>query len=252
MALQIAKTEKQIQAMREGGKILAQILISLRNYVQPGMTGVEIDKWVGEQIVSHGATPTYKEYGVDFPGNICISNNQQIVHAIPTLEPLLKGDVVSFDLTITFKDMKVDSAFTMVVGEEPTGAKKLLLSQTQKALNAGIEQVKPGIDLYMVSKAIEKVLVKARLGIVRELVGHGVGQEMHMPPEIPNYALRPLGQIMSPGDTLAIEPMATLGKPRIQTESDNWSISTRDGSLAAHFEHTVLVTDSGYEILTKL
>lgn len=252
MAIQVAKTENQIQAMRKGGQILAKILTDLKSYVKPGMTGIQIDDWIGEQIALYGASATYKESEVNFPANICISSNHQIVHAIPTNLEFKKGDVVSFDLTISYQAMKVDSAITIVVGEKPTGAKKLLLTQTEKSLYAGISQVKPGADVAEISKAIEKVLKKSKLGIVRELVGHGVGQDMHMPPEIPNYSIGLTGFVMQPGDTLAIEPMATLGKEAIKTEPDGWSISTRDGSLAAHFEHTVLVTSTGYEILTQL
>lgn len=250
--LQASKTPEQISAMREGGKILAQILSDLKNFVHAGLSEKEIDTWVGEQIEKHGATPTYKEPKVNFPGNICISVNQQIVHSIPTDNILNKGDVVSFDLTITYKGMKTDSAITVVVDEEAKGAKKMLLRQTERALFAGIEQVKPGARVGDISSAIEKVLQKAGLGIVRELVGHGVGQDMHMPPEIPNYGRAGTGPILSVGDTLAIEPMSTLGSEKIKTDRDGWSIVTADSSLSAHFEHTVLVTPEGYEILTLL
>lgn len=250
--MQPPKTARDLEAMREGGRILAQILTNLRQFVQPGQIEKEIDSWVEKQIIEHGATPTYREPAVNFPGSICISTNDQIVHSIPTDYVLQSGDVVGFDLTITYKNMKVDSAFTMVVGESPTGAKKHLLSCTERALYAGIEAVKAGRRVGDISSAIEKVLKKGNLGIIRELVGHGVGHEMHMDPEIPNYGISGTGPILSPGDALAIEPMAVLGKPAIMTASDGWSISTQDGSLAAHFEHTVLVTEDGYEILTKI
>lgn len=250
--LQPVKTPAQIKAMRVGGKILATILAGLRKYVKPGMTGLDVDDWVGREIKHHGASATYLEPQVNFPNNICISTNEQIVHAIPTDEPFQIGDVVAFDLTITYQQMKVDSAFTMVIGQKPAGAKKMLLNQTEKALYAGIDKVAPGVRVGDISAAIEAVLKKAGLGVVRELVGHGVGNEMHLPPEIPNFGAAGTGPILSAGDTLAIEPMATLGKPDIMMASDGWSISTRDGSLAAHFEHTVLVAKDGYEILTKL
>ncbi len=251
MSLQSPKTAAQIEAMREGGKILHTILNGIKDYVQPGMTGWEVDAWVGEQIKKHGATPSYKEPSVNFPANICISVNEYIVHSLPTDVPFETGDVVKFDLVITYKGMKTDSAFTMVVGEEPKGLVKHLMSTTEKSLYAGIEKVKPGARVGDISNAIERVLKKGKLGIVRELVGHGVGQEMHMPPEIPNYGSKRSGPMLSVGDTIAIEPMASLGKEKIETDTeDGWSIRMKDGSLSAHFEHTVLVTEDGYEILT--
>lgn len=250
--LQPQKTSDQIEAMRRGGQILATILSDLRDYVKPEMTGLEVDEWLGQQIAKHGATPTYKEPNVNFPGNICVSINEQIVHSIPSQRLFSEGDLVGFDLTITFEGMKVDSAFSTVIGQTPTGAKKMLLNQTERALYAGIDKVRAGARIGDISAAIEKVLKKAGLGIVRDLVGHGVGLEMHMPPEIPNYGTPNTGPILSVGDTLAIEPMATLGSERIVTQANGWDIATADGSLAAHFEHTVLVLEDGAEILTQL
>ena len=252
-ASQPPKTESQIQAMREGGKILATIFASLKKYVQPGMTGLEVDDWVQKEIIRLGATPTYKEPVPNFPGVICISVNDAIVHGIPTSYAFEKGDVVGFDLVITYKDMKTDSAFSMVIGENPTGAKKHLLTATERSLYAGIDAIK-GEGTYTgdIGAAVEKVLEKAKLGVIRDLVGHGVGQEMHMAPDVPNYGSKGKGVLLVPGDTIAIEPMATLGGERIVTEDDEWTISTRDGSLAAHFEHTVLITKDGAEILTSL
>jgi methionyl aminopeptidase len=163
-----------------------------------------------------------------------------------------KGDVVSFDLVITYKVMKTDAAFTMIIDEEPAGVKKHLLSVTERSLYAGINAIKGSIYTGDIGAAVEKVLNDGKLGIVRELVGHGVGQEMHMPPEIPNYGHKGTGALLRPGDTIAIEPMAMLGKERIVTDPDGWTIRTRDGSLSAHFEHTVLITETGAEILTQL
>ena len=248
--MQPQKTSEQIDLMREGGRILASILSGIKTRAVPGVTGLEIDAWVGQEIARLGATATYKDPSVNFPGNICVSVNDQIVHSIPTDYSFVSGDVVGFDLTITYKAMKVDSAFTMIIGEKASGAKKMLLKNTERALYAGIDKVKAGARVGDISAAVEKVLKKAGLGIIRDLVGHGVGNEMHMPPEIPNYGQAGTGPILSIGDTLAIEPMATLGGDRIKTQDDGWSIVTADGSLAAHFEHTVLVTSDGYEILT--
>lgn len=253
---QPVKTPDQIQAMRDGGRILAGIFDDLRNYVQPGMTGRQIDTWVEQQIISRGATPTYKEPVPDFPGVICISVNDAIVHGVPTDDPFEVGDVVGFDLVITYKNMRTDSAFTMVIGQQPGGAVKHLINATQRSLYAGIDAIK-GQGTYTgdIAAAVEKVLSDAKLGIIRELVGHGVGFEMHMPPDVPNYGRKGTGTLLYPGDTIAIEPMATLGGrsgEKIITDVDGWTIATRDGSLAAHFEHTVLITDDGAEILTQL
>jgi len=251
---QPAKTPAQIEAMREGGKILATIFRDLRQYVKPGMSELSINSWVEKAIAAHGATPTYREPVPNFPGVICISVNEQIVHSVPSDYVLEVGDVVSFDLVITYKSMKTDAAFTMIVGEEPKGVKKHLINHTERSLYAGIDAIK-GRGTYTgdIGAAVEKVLTEAKLGIIRELVGHGVGLAMHMEPEIANYGTKGRGELLQPGDTIAIEPMATLGGEKIITEDfDGWTISTRDGSLAAHFEHTVLITEHGAEILTTL
>ena len=173
------------------------------------------------------------------------------MHGVPTDYTLRTGDVVSFDLVITYKDMKTDSAFTMVVGEQPKGAVKHLISLTERSLYAGIDAIKGPVYTGDIAAAIEAVLAKGKLGIIRELVGHGVGLKMHMPPDIPNYGHKGTGVLLKPGDTIAIEPMATLGGEGIVELDDNWTIATRDGSLAAHFEHTVLITEDGAEILTQ-
>lgn len=248
------KTPEQIQAMREGGKILATILDGLKSYVQVGMTGREVDSWVANEITRLGATATYKEPIPNFPGVICISVNDGIVHGVPTDYVFEKGDIVGFDLVVSYKGMKTDSAVTIVVGGQASGASKHLLSVTERSLYAGIDAIK-GRGTYTgdIGAAVEKVLSDGKLGIIRELVGHGVGLEMHMDPEVPNYGKKGSGTLLQPGDTIAIEPMATLGGEKTMTDPDDgWTISTRDGSLAAHFEHTVLITEDGAEILTTL
>lgn len=237
--------------MREGGKILARIFTDIRGYVRPGISELQINDFVASKITEYGAEATYKTSEVNFPGVICISTNDEIVHGVPTEYKLRQGDIASFDLVITYKGMKTDSAFTMVVGEEPRGAIKHLLSNTERSLYAGIDAIKGSVYTGDIAAAIEGVLVKGKLGIVRELVGHGVGLKMHMPPDIPNYGRKGMGVLLKPGDTIAIEPMATLGGESIVTLDDDWTIATRDGSLAAHFEHTVLITENGAEILTQ-
>ena len=252
--MQPQKTTEQIQAMRDGGKIIALIFDGLKKVVQPGMTGLEVDAWVANEIKKHGATPTYKEPDPNFPGVICISINDAIVHGVPTDYAFEKGDVVGFDLVITYKGMKTDAAFTMMIGQLPSGAIKHLLHVTEKSLYAGIDAIRGnGTRTGDIGAAVEKVLGEGKLGIVRDLVGHGVGNEMHMAPSVPNYGKKGRGDMLRTGDTIAIEPMATLGGEKIVTDADDqWTILTRDGSLSAHFEHTVLVTDVGYEILTQL
>lgn len=246
------KTAAEIQAMREGGKILATIYDGLKKQVVVGMSEIEADAWVAQEILALGATSTYKTDEVNFPNVICISTNDEIVHSIPSDYRFERGDIVSFDLVITYKGMKTDSAFSMVVGEQPSGVKKHLLSLTERSLYAGIDAIKGATYTGDIGAAVEKVLAGGKLGIIRELVGHGIGHEMHQAPEVPNWGKKGTGILLVPGDTIAIEPMATLGGERIKTDNDGWTIRTRDGSLAAHFEHTVLVTEDGVEILTQL
>ncbi len=246
------KTPEQLSAMREGGQILARIFADIKKFVHAGLTEKEVDAFVAKKITEYGAIATYKTDEVNFPGVICISTNEEIVHGIPTDYEFEKGDVVSFDLVITYKDMKTDSAFTMVVDEEPKGAVKMLLRATEQSLYAGIAAIKGPVKTGDIAEAVEQVLSRARLGIVRDLVGHGVGLKMHMPPDIPNYGRKGTGVLLKPGETIAIEPMATLGKADIAYlgDGDEWTIVSRDGSLAAHFEHTILITETGAEILT--
>jgi methionyl aminopeptidase len=247
-----AKTAEEIEAMREGGKILATIFDGLKKQIRVGVTEQELDDWVTREIIALGVEATYKTPEVNFPASICISTNDQIVHGIPTDYVLQKGDVVGFDLVIAHKGMKTDSAFTVVVGEAPVGDKKRLLEYTERSLYAGIDVIKGPVRTGDISAAIEKVLIEGKVGIIRELVGHGIGHSMHQPPDVPNYGTAGKGYLLEVGDTVALEPMTTLGSEAIKTESDGWTISTRDGSIAAHFEHTILITETGAEILTAL
>ncbi len=246
------KSQSDIDAMREGGKILATIYEGLKSRIVAGMSELEVDAWVAREIKALGATATYKTSEVNFPNVICVSTNDEIVHGIPSDYRFEKGDIASFDLVITYKGMKTDSAFSMIVGETPTGAKKHLVNVTERSLYAGIDAIKGPTYTGDIGAAVEKVLREGKLGIIRELIGHGVGHEMHQAPEVPNWGQKGKGVLLVPGDTIAIEPMATLGGEKIKTDSDGWTIRTRDGSLAAHFEHTVLVTEDGVEILTQL
>lgn len=232
---------------------MAQIFKELRDYTQPGMTGKEVDKWVEKKILSYGAGIAYYEPEVNFPGSICISVNDELIHGIPKDIPFEEGDKISYDLVIKYHGYYVDSAFTMILGK-PTAAQKHLLSYTESALYEGIEQVKPGAKLGDIGFAVEKVLKKGKLGVIREYVGHGIGEKMHMPPEVPNYGKKGQGLVLQPGDTICIEPMSSLGKPDtvVVEDDDGWTVCLRDGSLGCHCEHTVLVTEDGYEIITQL
>ena len=247
------KTSQQLDDMRECGRMLATIYDELRARVTAGMSELDVNEYVAARIKDFGAEATYLTEEVKFPGVICVSTNEQLVHSPPTEYVFQKGDVVSFDLVIGYRGMKTDSAFTMVVDEKPAGAKKHLLKATEQSLYAGIDAIS-GDETRVgdISAAIEAVLRKAKLGIIRELVGHGVGLEMHMAPEIPNYGKRGTGLVLHAGDTIAIEPMASLGGEKIITDDDGWTISMKDGSLGAHFEHTVLITETGAEILTRI
>lgn len=248
-----AKTASELDAMRECGKILATIFNGLKQQVVPGVSEKALDAWVAAEIQGYGAEATYRTSEVNFPGTICISTNDQVVHSIPTDTVLRAGDVVGFDLVISYRGMKTDSAFTMVVGDlAPSKDVQRLVTATEQSLYAGIEAITGPVKTGDIAAAIESVLKRNKLGIVRELVGHGIGHSMHEAPDVPNYGKVGSGILLQPGDTIAIEPMATLGSERIVVIDDQWTICTSDGSLAAHFEHTVLVTEDGYEILTKL
>ena len=247
------KTAEQLASMRECGNMLATILAELQKRTVAGMSERDADKIVADMIKDFGAEATYLTEEVKFPGVICVSVNDELVHSPPTDYVFQKGDVVKYDLVIGYRGMKTDSAFTMVVDEKLAGVKKHLLHTTEQSLYAGIEAITgAGTRVGDISSAVEKVLDRGKLGIIRNLVGHGVGHQVHMSPEVPNYGLKGTGALLNSGDTIAIEPMASLGGEDIITDSDDWTISMKDGSLGAHFEHTVLITDDGVEILTQL
>ena len=245
--------EKKISAMRAGGKIMAQIFAELKDYTKAGMTGREISDWVEKKILAAGASVAYYEPEVNFPGSICISVNDELIHGTPKDIPFEEGDKVSYDLVIKYRGYYVDSAFTMIIGK-PTAAQKHLLSFTESSLYEGIEQVKAGAKLGDIGAAVEKTLEKGKLGVIRNYVGHGIGKSMHMPPEVPNYGKKGQGYELKAGDTICIEPMSSLGKPDtiiVEDDDDGWTVCLKDGSLGCHFEHTILVTEDGYEILTQ-
>ncbi len=242
------KTAEEITNMRESGRMLAAILKQIPERAVPGATGKQIADFCKKELKAFGAKAPFLGYG-GFPDVICISPNDVVVHGIPNDAPFKDGDVVGFDFGVDYKGMITDSAFTMVVGAS-TKTKKRLLKETERSLYAGIEQVKDGVRTGDIAAGVQKVLEAANLGIVRDLVGHGVGHSVHEDPNIPNYGMAGTGSALKAGMTIAIEPMATLGDYHVKIDKDGWTIRTVDGSLAAHFEHTVLITDDGYEILT--
>ena len=241
---------EKITAMRAGGKILGQLLADLKNHVKPGMSEKEIDAWVREQIIARGAGVAYDLLDDDFTGAICISTNDELVHGAPSDYILEEGDKVSFDLVITYQGYCTDAAFTMLVGKGSPAVKNMIHA-TEQSLWAGIHEVAPGKHLGDIGAAVEAILTKNHLGIIDNYVGHFIGKEMHMRPDVPNFGTRGTGYILKPGDTLCIEPMSSLGKPKNHVDkNDGWSVLLKDGSIGCHCEHTVLVTETGYEVLT--
>lgn len=243
--------ETKIKAMRAGGKILGGVLRDLKAYVKPGMTGKEVDAWVRKTIEERGAKVAYDYLEEPFPGAICISVNDELVHGAPTDYEFEEGDKVSFDLDVLYEGYYTDSAFTMIVGDKGSPAVKQMIKTTERAMWAGIDVVKAGAKTGDIGYAVEKVLRAGKLGVIENYVGHGIGKEMHMRPDIPNYGSRGHGYTLKVGDTICIEPMSCLGKPANYVDkSSNWTVRMKDGSIGCHCEHTVLVTEEGCEVLT--
>lgn len=244
------KSQDEIKAMRESGRMLATVLQLLQKNTKVGVTPKEMSQLAGKELNSLGGEPAFKNF-MGYPDIVCISVNDQVQHSIPTSIPLKEGDVVNYDFGVRYRGMITDSGITVGVGEVDDDSKRLI-DGTYRALEAGIAQVCGGCKVGDISFAIEKVLKQHKLGIVEELVGHGVGHFLHEEPNIPNLGRKDSGPMLTSGLTIAIEPIATLGNPAIKTDADGWTLWTIDGSKSAQFEHTVLVTDSGAEILTKL
>jgi len=251
------KSQQEIRAIRKSGSILVSILRKIEEFLEPGTTGNDVDRLARAELKRLGGKPAFLGVkggpGVpDFPATICISVNNAVVHGIPTDEPFKAGDLVGFDFGVLYGGMITDAARTFVVGGEANNLQeKKLVEATKRSIDAGINAVKPGARTGDIGAAVQSVLDAAGLGIVRDLVGHGVGHELHEAPEIPNYGTRGTGDMLKEGMTIAIEPMATLGDWRIYIDKDLWTIRTADGTLSAHFEDTILVTRDGAEILTR-
>ena len=245
----ICKTEREIDIMREAGKIVALTHQELIKHIQPGITTKQLDTIAEKFIRSCGAEPSFKGYN-GFTGSICASVNEELVHGIPGKRVLKEGDIISIDIGAKYNGYHGDSAWTYPVGEISEDDKKLL-EVTEVSLFKGLEEAKPGERLSNISHAIQSYVEPQGFTIVREYVGHGVGQSLHEDPQIPNYGPAGKGPRLRPGMVLAIEPMVNAGKRYVKTLADNWTVVTTDGKNCAHFEHTIVITDTGYEILTK-
>ncbi|MBB3132039.1 methionyl aminopeptidase [Paenibacillus rhizosphaerae] len=246
----ICKSETELGFMREAGRIVAETHRLMAKHIEPGMTTGELDRIADHYIRSQHALPSFKGYN-GFPASICASVNDQLVHGFPGKRKLNEGDIITLDIGAQYRGYHGDSAWTYPVGSISEEAQRLL-DVTERSLYAGLELVKPDVRLFTISHAIQRVIEDAGFSVVREYVGHGVGAELHEEPQIPNFGTPDRGPRLKPGMVLAIEPMVNAGSRYVKTLEDNWTVVTVDGSLCAHFEHTVAVTPDGMEIFTKL
>lgn len=246
----IRKTPREVEIMRVAGEIVALTHKHLKQFVKPGISTRELDQIAEEFIRSKGAIPSFKGYG-GFPGSICASINEEVVHGMPTEKVLKDGDIIAIDIGADYKGYHGDSAWSYAVGKVDD-EKAHLLEITEKSLFVGLDQVKPGIRLGDVSHAIQEYAESNGLSVVRELVGHGIGTKLHEDPQIPNYGRPNTGPRLKEGMCLAIEPMLNAGTRYVKTLEDGWTVITQDNKPSAHFEHTIVVTKDGYEILTKV
>lgn len=243
------KTPREIELMRKAGKIVYETHKYLQPLLKEGITTNEIDKLAHDFILKQDATPSCLGFE-GYPKSVCVSVNEQVVHGIASDYKLKNGDIVSIDIVACYKGYHGDSAWTYVIGEATKDTKRLM-DGTKEALYEGIKQVKPGNHISDISAAVEACAKKYKLSVVRELVGHGVGTNMHEEPDVPNYTMKnQKGALLKEGMVIAIEPMLNLGSRHVVMEDDEWTISTYDRKPSAHYEHTVLVTKDGYEILT--
>ena len=243
------KSEREIDLMRKAGSIVGLTHHYLEKYIKPGVTTKYLDTLANDFILSQGATPSFKGlYG--FPGTICISVNEEVVHGIPGSRKLKDGDIVTLDIGACYKGYHGDSAWTYPVGNVKPEVISLL-KETEEALFAGLKVIKDGVRVGDIGYAVSEVASKYNLGVVKELVGHGVGSSVHEDPDVPNYGKKGTGPILKEGMVIAVEPMLNMGSADIYQLDDDWTIVTDDNLPSAHFEHTVLITKDGYEILTK-
>ncbi|HHW69316.1 MAG TPA: type I methionyl aminopeptidase [Tenericutes bacterium] len=243
------KTKEEIELLKIAGEIVGDTHRYLKGFIKPGITTLELDKLAEEYIIKRGAIPSFKNYN-GFPYSICTSVNDEVVHGMPSNRKLVSGDIISIDIGACYKGYHGDSAWTYPVGKIST-EKEYLLKHTERSLYEGLAVIKDGVRVGDIGYAIEQYARKHKLGVVKELVGHGVGINLHEEPDIPNYGKQNTGHILKEGMVIAIEPMLNLGSPKVFILDDDWTIVTADTEPSAHFEHTVLIEKDGYLILTK-
>lgn len=244
----IIKSAREIQLMKDSGAIAAEAMNEVLAAVRPGITTKQLDQIAFDFITKHGAVPSFKDYQ-GFPGSICASVNDEVVHGIPGPRELRDGDIISIDLGALYKGYHSDMARTAAVGKIGREIQNLI-AVTQECFSLGMEQAVVGNRIVDIGRAIQRYAEKNGMGVVRELIGHGVGQNLHEQPDIPNYVTRSKGPVIREGMTLAIEPMINLGTAEITWDDDGWTVRTKDGQYSAHYENTVAVTSNGPEILT--
>ena len=243
------KSEREIELLKKAGEIVGKTHEYMKQYIKPGVTTKELDEKASKYILSQDATPSFKGlYG--FPGSICISINDEVVHGIPGNRKLEDGDIVTLDIGACYKGYHGDSAWTYPVGKISSKTQKLL-EDTEQALYEGLSVIKEGCHVGDIGNAVETYAKSHNLGVVKELVGHGVGSQVHEEPDVPNYGKKGTGPILKSGMVIAVEPMLNMGTANVLMLDDDWTIVTEDGLPSAHYEHTVLVTKDGYIILTK-
>lgn len=245
------RNEKEIELLRQAGKIVAMTHEYLKPFIKPGVSTKKLDEMAEKFIRDQGAIPSFKGYG-GFPGSICASINDVLVHGIPNDKHILKeGDIISVDIGANYKGYHGDSAWTYAVGKISEEA-MALMKVTEESLYKGLAQVKPGNRISDISNAIQTFVEAHGYGVPRDYTGHGVGSNLHEDPIIPNYGIAGRGPKIVSGMVMAVEPMVTLGDYHTKTLLDDWTVKTIDGKITAHYEHTIVVTDEGYEILTKI
>ena len=249
------KTRRELSAMRDAGRHVAEVLLELRDRARPGVTTQELDAWAEKAIGARGVESSFKGYDPHglpaYPAVLCVSVNDEIVHGIPGPRELRPGDIVSLDFGVSSAGMHGDSAVTVAVGEIDE-EKQRLLDVSRQSLDDAMQVMLPGHRLSDIGHRVQSTVERAGFSVVRDFAGHGIGRAMHEPPWIPNYGEPGRGPRLLPGMVFAIEPMVTVGSPEVRVLDDEWTAVTADGSLAAHFEHTILITDHGPEVLTRI
>ncbi|PLT31349.1 type I methionyl aminopeptidase [Peribacillus deserti] len=246
----ICKTPRELEIMREAGRIVALTHQELKPHIQPGITTKELDQIAENFIRKHDAIPSFKGYN-GFRGSICASVNDELVHGIPGNRVLKGGDIISIDIGAKYNGYHGDSAWTYPVGNIDDETQRLL-DVTEESLYRGLKEAMPGVRLSNISHAIQTYVEENKFSIVREYVGHGIGQDLHEEPQIPHYGPPGKGPRLKPGMVICIEPMVNAGSRYVKTLSDDWTVVTVDKKMCAHFEHTIAITETGYDVLTKL